>query len=117
MSSDMMNNTFGLRAADFSARKMLGNAIAAAAPAAACPRNFLRVMEFIFKLDGKILAPVSIRKRKIARQIFCEIICGTEMTRSFHVLTKPVGPICNLDCKYCFYLEKEKLYPDETQWR
>jgi len=32
-------------------------------------------------------------------------------------LTKPVGPICNLDCKYCFYLEKEKLYPGESQWR
>ncbi|HEY3762282.1 MAG TPA: anaerobic sulfatase maturase [Verrucomicrobiae bacterium] len=37
--------------------------------------------------------------------------------RNFHMLTKPVGPICNLDCKYCFYLEKEKLYPGETQWR
>jgi len=35
----------------------------------------------------------------------------------FHLLTKPVGPVCNLDCQYCFYLEKEKLYPDETQWR
>jgi uncharacterized protein len=31
--------------------------------------------------------------------------------RAFHVMTKPVGPICNLDCKYCFYLEKEKLFP------
>lgn len=31
---------------------------------------------------------------------------------SFHVMAKPVGPLCNLDCKYCFYLEKEKLYPD-----
>jgi serine-type anaerobic sulfatase-maturating enzyme len=30
----------------------------------------------------------------------------------FHVLAKPIGPICNLDCKYCFYLEKENLYPD-----
>ena len=29
----------------------------------------------------------------------------------FHIMTKPVGPICNLDCKYCFYLEKENLYP------
>jgi len=29
----------------------------------------------------------------------------------FHVLAKPIGPICNLDCKYCFYLEKELLYP------
>jgi uncharacterized protein len=37
--------------------------------------------------------------------------------RGFHILTKPVGPICNLDCKYCFYLEKEKLYPGENQWR
>src|SRR5205823_10594896 len=37
--------------------------------------------------------------------------------RPFHVLTKPVGPICNLDCKYCFYLEKERLYPGERSWR
>ena len=37
--------------------------------------------------------------------------------RAFHVMTKPVGPICNLDCSYCFYLEKEKLYPDHTKWR
>lgn len=31
--------------------------------------------------------------------------------RAFHVMTKPFGPICNLDCSYCFYLEKERLYP------
>ena len=30
---------------------------------------------------------------------------------AFHVMTKPIGPLCNLDCKYCFYLEKEKLFP------
>ena len=29
----------------------------------------------------------------------------------FHVLVKPAGPICNLDCGYCFYLSKEDLYP------
>lgn len=34
----------------------------------------------------------------------------------FHVMAKPTGPICNLDCKYCFYLEKEKLYPAGTNW-
>ncbi|UJR82477.1 anaerobic sulfatase maturase [Sandaracinus amylolyticus] len=28
-----------------------------------------------------------------------------------HVLAKPTGAICNLDCAYCFYLDKEKLYP------
>lgn len=37
------------------------------------------------------------------------------MTRSpFSIITKPIGPVCNLDCKYCFYLEKEKLYPART---
>jgi len=35
----------------------------------------------------------------------------------FHIMAKPVGPICNLDCKYCFYLEKEKLYPNTSDWR
>jgi len=35
----------------------------------------------------------------------------------FHVLTKPIGPICNLDCSYCFYLEKEKIYKGERIWR
>jgi uncharacterized protein len=34
----------------------------------------------------------------------------------FHVMAKPTGPICNLDCKYCFYLEKENLYPGTSQW-
>jgi len=37
-------------------------------------------------------------------------------SRPFHVMTKPIGPICNLDCKYCFYLEKEVLYTD-GKWR
>jgi sulfatase maturation enzyme AslB (radical SAM superfamily) len=34
----------------------------------------------------------------------------------FHVLARPIGPICNLDCKYCFYLEKESLYPQVEKW-
>jgi len=28
------------------------------------------------------------------------------------VLVKPSGPDCNLNCTYCFYLEKEKLFPE-----
>ena len=35
----------------------------------------------------------------------------------FHVMTKPMGPRCNIDCQYCYYLEKEKLYPDEKRFR
>ena len=34
----------------------------------------------------------------------------------FHIMTKPIGPICNLDCKYCFYLEKQNLYPGTKNW-
>lgn len=30
---------------------------------------------------------------------------------AFHLLAKPAGAACNLDCKYCFFLSKEKLYP------
>jgi uncharacterized protein len=30
--------------------------------------------------------------------------------KSFHIMAKPYGPICNLDCTYCYYLEKEHLY-------
>ncbi len=36
---------------------------------------------------------------------------------AFHIIAKPIGPICNLHCAYCFYLEKEKLYPDRHSWR
>jgi uncharacterized protein len=32
---------------------------------------------------------------------------------SFHLLAKPTGPICNLDCEYCFFLSKEMLYPGD----
>ena len=31
--------------------------------------------------------------------------------KSFHVIAKPTGAVCNLDCQYCFFLKKEKLYP------
>ena len=30
---------------------------------------------------------------------------------AFHLLVKPTGAACNLDCAYCFFLDKEVLYP------
>ena len=32
-------------------------------------------------------------------------------------MTKPNGPRCNLDCTYCYYLEKERLYPGTKKFR
>jgi len=36
---------------------------------------------------------------------------------AFHLMAKPIGPVCNLRCEYCFYLEKETFYPDGEQYR
>jgi uncharacterized protein len=30
---------------------------------------------------------------------------------AFHVMAKPAGAKCNMDCAYCFFLKKEQLYP------
>lgn len=30
---------------------------------------------------------------------------------AFHLMIKPRGAVCNLDCEYCFYLGKQALYP------
>ena len=43
---------------------------------------------------------------------------GSEtMTRGLHVVAKPIGPACNLDCEYCFYLEKQALFGAAGQTR
>lgn len=38
-------------------------------------------------------------------------------SQPFHVMSKPTGAICNIGCKYCFYLEKEHLYPNNKNFR
>jgi len=36
--------------------------------------------------------------------------------RPLYVMLKPVGAVCNLRCKYCYYLEKKDLYPDAKNY-
>ena len=38
-------------------------------------------------------------------------------SHGFQVFVKPIGSICNLDCHYCYYLEKEHLYPRGESFR
>lgn len=39
------------------------------------------------------------------------------VTPGFHIMAKPIGPVCNLRCRYCFYLEKEALFPQDEDYR
>jgi len=36
--------------------------------------------------------------------------------RPLYVMLKPIGAACNLRCKYCYYLEKKDLYPDDKRY-
>lgn len=36
---------------------------------------------------------------------------------AFNIMAKPIGPVCNLDCKYCYYLEKKNLYKQEKNFK
>jgi uncharacterized protein len=37
--------------------------------------------------------------------------------QGIHVVAKPIGPVCNLDCEYCFYLEKRVLFGPDEKYR
>ncbi len=37
--------------------------------------------------------------------------------RRMHVMVKPTGSLCNLDCSYCYYLSKKELLGVPEQWR
>ncbi len=39
------------------------------------------------------------------------LLQGAGRPPAFHLLAKPTGATCNLDCEYCFFLSKEMLYP------
>lgn len=38
----------------------------------------------------------------------------TQQPPAFHVMAKPTGSACNMNCDYCFFLHKERLYPGSS---
>jgi uncharacterized protein len=47
-------------------------------------------------------------------QKYCRSVNGPQ---GIHVVAKPIGPMCNLNCEYCFYLEKQALFGPGEQYR
>jgi len=45
------------------------------------------------------------------------LVTSAPVSGGFHLMAKPSGPACNLDCSYCFYLEKEALFPERNTRR
>lgn len=41
---------------------------------------------------------------------------ATPFAKPLYVMLKPIGAACNLRCKYCYYLEKKELYPDDKRF-
>ena len=39
------------------------------------------------------------------------------IAQGIHIVAKPIGPACNLNCEYCFYLEKQALFSPGEQYR
>ncbi len=40
----------------------------------------------------------------------------TPFANPLYVMLKPIGSVCNLRCKYCYYLEKKGLYSEEKKF-
>jgi uncharacterized protein len=37
--------------------------------------------------------------------------------RAYHAMVKPIGSICNLNCTYCYYLQKKDLLGSSSKFR
>lgn len=42
---------------------------------------------------------------------------GIGKTQGIHIIAKPMGPLCNMACEYCFYLEKRALFGTKKNYR
>jgi uncharacterized protein len=54
---------------------------------------------------------IPLNQNKIDPELRAMLTIPKNAPPAYHLLTKPTGAICNLDCTYCFFLSKEMLYP------
>ncbi len=47
----------------------------------------------------------------LKRRLSYHALMNAQPVPAFHLMAKPTGARCNLRCDYCFFLEKEGLYP------
>ena len=47
---------------------------------------------------------------------FADAIRIDKVPDAFSIMAKPIGSKCNLNCTYCYYLEKENLYSGNKHW-
>ena len=44
-------------------------------------------------------------------------IAFNPLTYPLYLMAKPIGAVCNLNCSYCYYLEKELLYENRKSYQ
>ena len=47
-----------------------------------------------------------------AHSSYDKMVSMTKALRQFQVFAKPTSAVCNLDCDYCYYVNKKHLYPN-----
>jgi uncharacterized protein len=57
---------------------------------------------YIFKLTMDILFSDALKLRR---------------PNAFNIMVKPTGSLCNLNCTYCYYLEKQNLFPGKNDFK
>ncbi len=62
-------------------------------------------------------APCSPEPSSAAQDIHREARGVRRAVQGIHVVAKPTGPLCNLNCEYCFYLEKQALFGAGEDYR
>ncbi len=72
--------------------------------------GYFRISRFFFTFERK---ENEMENRPLAASFLFEKERG-KIRRPFSVMVKVAGPVCNLDCDYCYYLEKDALYPGKT---